>query len=119
MCAHALRILLVEDHFVTRFALTTWLTDLGHQVIDVDTVRGALQAANALCFDVLVSDINLPDGNGRDLVKRIREKQPLRAIAISGITGQEEGELSRKAGFSDHLEKPLNRETLARTLEAA
>jgi CheY-like chemotaxis protein len=117
--AATLRVLLVEDHYATRTALTIWLTDLGHEVLAVDSFSAALIAAAGWPFDVLLSDIGLPDGNGRDLVRRLRQTHRFRAIAISGLViGPSERELSRSAGFLAHLEKPFNPMDLERSLHA-
>jgi CheY-like chemotaxis protein len=114
-----LRVLLVEDHFATRNALEIWLTDLGHEVTAVESVSQALEAAAHLEFDVLISDIGLPDGDGRDLVQRLSQTHRFRAIAISGMMiGPTERESSRQAGFIAHLEKPFNPMDLEECLHA-
>ena len=121
MTGHAapLRVLLVEDHFPTRTALSVWLTDLGHDVLAVDSMSAAMRVATGWAFDVLLSDIGLPDGNGRDLVRRLRQTHRFRAIAISGLMiGPGERELSRDAGFIAHLEKPFNPIDLKESLSA-
>jgi CheY-like chemotaxis protein len=114
-----LRVLLVEDHFATRNALAIWLEDLGHQVEAVETVSHALEVAAHRDFDVLISDIGLPDGDGRDLVRQLKQTHQFRAIAISGMMiGPAERESSRQAGFIAHLEKPFNPMDLEQTLRA-
>ena len=116
---NTLHVLLVEDHFATRNALQIWLTDLGHEVTAVDSFSHALEAAANREFDVLISDIGLPDGDGRDLVRRLNQTHQLRAIAISGMmVGPAEREASRQAGFIAHLEKPFNPMDLEETLRA-
>ncbi len=115
----SLRVLLVEDHFATRNALAIWLEDLGHQVKAVETVSHALEVAAQRHFDVLISDIGLPDGDGRDLVRKLKQTHQFRAIAISGMmVGPAERESSRQAGFVAHLEKPFNPMDLEHSLRA-
>ncbi len=114
-----LRVLLVEDHFSTRTALSIWLSDLGHEVEAVDSVAAALTHAEKFSFDVLISDLGLPDGNGRDLVGTLRQTHNFQAVAITGNSGRSEVELSQRAGFTQHLEKPVDLDALTEILGTA
>ncbi len=58
-------------------------------------------------FDLLLSDIELPDGLGLTLMRELRDRGGLRGIAMSGFGAEEDLELSREAGFLDHLIKPI------------
>src|SRR4029077_5962803 len=111
-----LRVLLVEDHLSTRTALSIWLTDLGHEVEAVESVAAAISFANRFTFDLLIADIGLPDGNGRDLLRQLREHHDFHAVAITGNSGQKESELNRQAGFARHLEKPVDLDALTEAL---
>jgi CheY-like chemotaxis protein len=112
------RILLVEDHDVTRIALSIWLADLGYQVVAAESATAALRAVENTEFDLLVSDVHLPDGSGLDLVKRVRERKVFPAIAISGVIGRNERDLAKAAGFSELLEKPLERAGFVEKIKA-
>jgi CheY-like chemotaxis protein len=114
-----LRVLLVEDHPSTRTALSIWLSDLGHEVEAVETVAAALNFAKKFTFDLLISDIGLPDGNGRDLLGKLRENHDFHAVAITGNSGTAESELSYRAGFAQHLEKPVDLDALTEILGTA
>ena len=114
-----LRILLVEDHLSTRTALSIWLSDLGHEVEAVETKAAALSFAKKFTFDMLITDIGLPDGDGRDLLGKLRESHDFHAVAVTGNTGTAESELSRKAGFTQHLEKPVDLDALTEILGTA
>jgi CheY-like chemotaxis protein len=60
-------------------------------------------------FDLLVSDLGLPDGSGLDLMRELRSRgQALPAIAVSGYGQEEDLAHSRAAGFSAHLIKPVD-----------
>ena len=59
-------------------------------------------------FDLLISDIGLPDGSGVELMQKIREISPLPGIALSGFGMQHDIERSKEAGFLEHLTKPIN-----------
>lgn len=104
----SLRILLVDDHQDTAQAMGRLLKQLGHHVTLADSVGGALDAFAAQKFDVLVSDIGLPDGSGLDLMRQVRQQQNIRGIALSGFGMEEDVRKSREAGFSDHLTKPIS-----------
>ena len=114
-----LRVLLVEDHLGTRTALSIWLTDLGHEVEAVDSVAAALRFAKQFTFDLLIADIGLPDGDGRELLSKLRQNHEFHAVAITGNTGAAENELSRQAGFAQHLEKPVDLDALTEILGTA
>jgi CheY-like chemotaxis protein len=103
-----LNILLVEDHNDTAQVVFEFLTSRGHRVRLVHAVQEALRAAADDRFEVLISDINLPDGSGLDLVQRIEPKPALGAIAVSGFGMDEDLSRSRQAGFDQHLTKPID-----------
>ncbi len=68
-------------------------------------------------FDLVISDIGLPDGNGHELFVELRKKEPtLKGIALSGYAAVEDREGSIAAGFSAHLVKPICFETLQGTI---
>jgi CheY-like chemotaxis protein len=113
---HKLRILLVDDHKDTVRTLNLLLTRLGYAVVSAESVNEALAAANKSHFDLLVSDIGLPDGSGLDLMRRIREKQQIDGIALSGFGMEDDLRKSREAGFVDHLIKPINLDRLQAAL---
>ena len=79
----------------------------GYKVETAHTVGDALELALRQEFDLLVSDIGLPDGSGLDLMRAIRKVKSLPGIALSGFGMEEDIERSREAGFADHLTKPV------------
>jgi PAS domain S-box-containing protein len=102
-----LRLLVVEDNADTARALGKLLRAAGYWVQTADTVAAALELAARERFDVLVSDIGLPDATGYELIKRLRQRCKLPAIAMSGFGMDEDLRKSRDAGFSEHLVKPV------------
>ncbi len=111
-----LRILLVEDHEQTRRTLARLLTRRGHEVTSAETLmEGRMQAA-ANGFDLLVSDIGLPDGSGEDLMREVSRTHHLKGIALSGYGMEDDVQRSLEAGFAAHLTKPINIEVLERTI---
>jgi signal transduction histidine kinase len=109
-----LRILLVEDHDTTLKVLTRLLGRMGHDVVPAANCQDALAAAsNGHAFDVLISDIGLPDGTGHQLLGKLRPLQPrLRTIALSGFGMDQDIRRSLDAGFHTHLVKPVHFEKL-------
>ena len=101
-------ILLVEDHSDTARAMTTLLNRRGYDVRRAANMAEALKEANNRKFDVLVSDIGLPDGSGLELMRQLLEKGPVKGIALSGFGMEEDVNRSRQAGFSEHLTKPID-----------
>jgi hypothetical protein len=109
----ALCILLAEDHEDTRRILARLLEKYGHRVETVEDVASATRALETVRFDVLISDIGLPDGNGYDLLQRATAVQPhLTSIALSGYGMENDLQRSAAAGFSVHLTKPVDIDVL-------
>jgi PAS domain S-box-containing protein len=104
-----LEILLVEDHDDTSRVLGRLLEGLGHRVRIADSVASAVAAAKHP-FDLLLSDIGLPDGSGIDLIHQLRQNGDLKgpAVALTGFGMEEDLAKSHEAGFTEHLTKPVN-----------
>jgi two-component system CheB/CheR fusion protein len=113
----SLRILLVDDHEDTCTALERLLVRRGHLVAAAQTVRGAMENAARNEFDLLISDIALPDGTGMELMTCLRAMKPIRGIAISGFGMSGDVERSLGAGFSEHLVKPVKVEKLEAAID--
>ena len=92
----------------------------GYQVQCAGDVATAMQLLGQQRFDLLISDMGLPDGSGVDLMRQARAKYPnLPGLALSGYGQEEDLRRSRLAGFSDHLVKPASiRELLAAITKA-
>ena len=104
----SLRVLLVEDHRDTAEQLTRLLRRAGHQVTCVGSVKEALERGQDGGFDILVSDLGLPDGSGYDLMRDLARSQHIPGIALSGFGMKEDIENSIAAGFSRHFTKPVD-----------
>lgn len=107
-----LRVLLAEDHEDTAYAVSRLLCRYGADVTHAPTLAAALRLAGALTFDVLISDVGLPDGSGHDLLRQIHAQHGLRqaglrSIAVSGYGMEDDLRKSKEAGFDAHLVKPL------------
>ena len=102
-----LRILLVEDHEDSAETLSQLLTYHDYDVEVAGTVKAAVAAA-ARGFDLLISDIRLPDGSGLDLMLQLRINTKIRGIAISGFGTEEDRRRSKEVGYDIHLTKPVD-----------
>jgi PAS domain S-box-containing protein len=111
----SLRVLLVEDHPDTAEQLKRLLKRAGHEV----TCAGSLREARALIsdtpgendggsFDILISDLGLPDGSGHDLMRDFARGQKIPGIALSGYGMSDDIRESIAAGFSRHMTKPVD-----------
>lgn len=102
------RILLVEDHADTARALARLLVRRGYQVELADSVAAAIDRLQRTSFDLLLSDIGLPDGTGIELVEKVRTRSQIPALALSGFGMEEDVSRCKEAGFDAHLTKPVN-----------
>ena len=103
-----LRILLVEDHRDTRRMLSRLLTHFGHEVFAADNIQSAMKIVASGNLDVLLCDIGLPDGSGYEVISQIKQKRPIKAVAITGFGTEEDVRRSKEAGFDFHLVKPVD-----------
>jgi signal transduction histidine kinase len=112
-----LRILVVEDHAATRNVLKNLLDRRGHDAMSAGSVGEALQVSAGASFDLVLSDLGLPDGTGWELMKQLRAGHPgLIGIALSGYGMENDLKQTQEAGFSAHLIKPVTIEKLDEAL---
>ncbi|MGH8016745.1 MAG: hybrid sensor histidine kinase/response regulator [Opitutaceae bacterium] len=111
------RVLVVDDHAPTRSALSLLLKRRRYVVTVAAGATEALEKARNGEFDLLLSDLGLPDGNGFSVMRLVKDIHPeIRGIAISGYGTDSDLERSRRAGFSAHLVKPVSIKALEKTL---
>jgi CheY-like chemotaxis protein len=103
-----LRVLLVEDHEMTARVASRLLRSMSYEVETAADVASALELAQSHPFDVIISDLGLPDGSGVDLLRKIRVESSVPAIAMSGYGMESDIRQTREAGFNEHLVKPLD-----------
>ena len=102
------RILVVEDHEDTLRVLSRILQNDGYLIKTGSSVSEACELAATQQFDLVVSDLGLPDGSGLELMRHLRDTQQLCGIALSGYGTANDVEQSRAAGFAVHLTKPID-----------
>lgn len=115
-----LRILLVDDHEPTRSILAKLLVNRRHNVTTAGSVNEALSAGKQSRFDLVITDIGLPDGSGHDLFKKIVQHSPeAKGIALTGYGMDSDLATSKNSGFSAHLTKPIRMDALEAALATA
>jgi PAS domain S-box-containing protein len=110
------KVLVVEDHEPTREVLIRLLEDRGFTVLGAPSVVEAIGIAERETLDFAISDLGLPDGDGYELMARLRQRGEIRGIALSGYGMAADVRRSRQAGFVAHLTKPVTIESLEAAL---
>jgi len=117
--SQGLRILLVEDHESTLAMLGKLLSVMGHQVTPATSIAAAMRAFEGKSFDLMISDLGLPDGLGYDLMQRVKSQYGIKGIALSGYGMDSDVRRSKEAGFFEHLTKPIDMDTLEAAIARA
>jgi two-component system response regulator VicR len=109
------RILFVEDDISLGYALDFSLIDEGFEVVRVGTIQEAKSKFSKGNFDLILLDVNLPDGNGYDFCKYVREKSKIPIIFLTALDDEVNIVMGLQIGGNDYLTKPFGfRELLAR-----
>jgi CheY-like chemotaxis protein len=110
-----MRVLIVDDNEDTLETAALLLGAWNHEIRMARTGPEALQVAAHSALDVILLDIGLPGMNGYEVAKRLRQETRFKdtlMIAITGYGRDQDRQLSREAGFDDHLIKPVDLEKL-------
>jgi signal transduction histidine kinase/CheY-like chemotaxis protein len=111
------RVLLVDDHYDTCIGMKRMLERRGYEITVAHSAEQAVEKMRSEDFDLLISDIGLPDRSGYDLMREVRLNNDLPGIALSGFGSEQDVEQAKQAGFSEHLTKPINFERLEKTIQ--
>ncbi len=112
-----LRVFVVEDHAGTARGLQLFLALAGYEIILAQSVQAALALAARTPFDVLVCDLNLPDGTGWELMEKLRAQRPVHGIVFSAYDEPEHVARSKAAGFDEHIVKGTTPEALLAAID--
>jgi signal transduction histidine kinase/CheY-like chemotaxis protein len=112
------RVLVVDDHQDTCLGMKMMLERRGYQITLAHSAEQALEKAEKESFDLLISDIGLPDRSGYDLMRELGTNKGLRGIALSGFGTEHDVSKARQAGFSEHLTKPINFDRLEEAIQS-
>ena len=105
---YGISILLVEDHEDTAEVMSRLLREKGYSVETCATVAEASKMIRSREFNLVLSDIGLPDGTGIDLIRELRQHSSIPAIALTGFGKDRDISQYKEAGFDAHLTKPVN-----------
>jgi signal transduction histidine kinase/CheY-like chemotaxis protein len=112
------RVLVVDDHHDTCVGMKRMLERRGYQITIAHSAQQAVEKVRTQEFDLLISDIGLPDRSGYDLMREVRLNKRLPGIALSGFGSEQDVNQAREAGFAEHLTKPINFERLEKTIQS-
>ena len=103
---------MVEDHAATARALRRFLEASGYPVEVANDMKSALKVASTIQFEVLVCDLNLPDGTGWELREKLSARMPVKAVAFSAYGEPEHVARSKTAGLTEHIVKGASPDAL-------
>src|SRR5213595_1810637 len=112
------RVLLVDDHHDTCIGMKRMLERHGYEITVAHSADQAVEKVRTQDFDLLISDIGLPDRSGYELMREVRLNKNLPGIALSGFGTEQDVNQARAAGFAEHLTKPINFERLEKTIQS-
>jgi two-component system invasion response regulator UvrY len=104
----SLRVLIADDHAIVREGLKQILADTGDIIVAGDAGNGAdaIKLARAADFDVLLLDISMPDRNGIEILKQVRQEFPKMAVLMLSMHREDQYAIrSLKAGAAGYLNK--------------
>lgn len=111
------RLLLVDDHADTCTGMKLMLERRGYEITVAHSARQAVEKSKEADFDLLISDIGLPDRSGYELMSELRKSKGLQGIALSGFGMDADVTKAHAAGFSEHLTKPINFDRLEEAIQ--
>src|SRR5438128_8267262 len=110
------RLLVVDDHADTCTGMKMMLERRGYDITVAHSAGQAVEKTQREDFDLLISDIGLPDRSGYELMRELRQSKGLPGIALSGFGMEADVNKARDAGFSEHLTKPINFDRLEQAI---
>ncbi|MEH1821064.1 MAG: response regulator [Nostoc sp.] len=118
---NGLQTLLVDDDTDSREFIAFVLQQYGAQVTEADSAHEALNNLGRAKFDLLISDIGMPDMDGYTLIRQIRNQSPeqggeIPAIALTAYAGEIDRQQALAAGFQHHISKPIELEVLIQAI---
>ena len=116
-----LRFFVIENHQDTLDAIKMFLEAQGHSVETASDMKSGLKIAPRTKFDVLISDIGMPDGDGYELIGKLRARAPraggdIPAIALTAYTRDEDRARALAAGFQIYMPKPIEPDELVKSI---
>ena len=113
------RVLVCDDESQILRALRVVLREADYEVVPASTAAEALDVAAVQRLDAAIIDIVLPDGDGVEVARQIREWSPIPILVLSAIGEEDEKVRALQAGADDYVTKPFGPKELVARLEAA
>lgn len=114
-----MRILIVEDEITLNKTIAEGLTEYGYQTDTSESFKDAEYYVGIRNYDLVLSDLKLPDGNGIELIEAIKAKSPRTSVVIISAKDDKETEIKAlRAGADDYIKKPFDFDILVARLEA-
>ena len=111
-------ILVVEDDENLNRGITFSLKKSGYEVFSAESVKKAKRIASDNNVDVAICDVNLPDGNGLELVRWMRNCQNVYIICLTALDQETDQVMGYEAGADDYMTKPFSLSVLLLKIEA-
>ncbi len=112
------RIIIVEDNDSIREAVVSYLTLQDHEAIEFSRTNGVLEAVKMKAPDLIILDVMLPDGNGFQLAKRIRDHSDIPLIFLTAKTAESDRITGLEIGADDYVTKPFSPKELVLRVNA-
>ena len=106
------RVLIVDDDEADRIVLNAILERAGHEVFLAEDGRVALSMFGATEIDVIVTDLQMPEMHGLELITVLRDVSPRPAIIVISGTGRDQLDMAKVVGADETLMKPVDRDVL-------
>ena len=113
------QILVVEDEAAIRAILRVLLATAHYRVVEADTALRAIVEAQTHKPDLMLVDLGLPDGDGLDVIRKVRLSSPMPIIVLSARTAEEQKIAALDAGADDYVTKPFAAAELLARVRAA
>jgi DNA-binding NtrC family response regulator len=108
------RVLVVDDEEIVRESYKRALTEAGYNVRTVESGSDALEACRAESFDVMLTDLKMPEMDGVEIAQAMKQEFPdVRVVIITGYPTRSSADRAAQLGIFDYLEKPLSPERLS------
>ena len=113
------RILIVDDDEADRIVLSTILERAGHETFLVEDGRTALSTFGATQIEVVITDLQMPEMHGLELITVLREASPRPAIIALSGTGRDQLDMAQAVGADETLMKPVDHDELLGAISRA
>lgn len=114
------KILIMDDESSIRYMLKEIISDLGYAAVTIEDVKGLERELDAWDYQLVLLDINMPDANGIDLLKKIKDRFPLTMVMmVTGVLDMKTVIEAMKLGAVDYVTKPVDPDALTLAIHRA